>query len=231
VQRPEGDERAVRLVLQATSDWSAPLVLEPGAATLKVHRTLVTPGGKESHVVRKQGLRGFERLWIDPDGASEISLGTFPLYLTNDVLAGRTEWELELLSGSIHEGDVQYPAMRVSVASTERTDLAHFLPNGPVEPDDLAAYVARPDVAMPPIMERTVRVLPERREEALDALAPLASRATLEELARIAPTLRWLARTTQPSGDPLAWRDWMAARSARRASERGARPRLDISRR
>ena len=121
--------------------------------------------------------------------------------------------------------DEVFPAMNVVVEPVERTDLAVFLPNAAVEPEELASYAARHDFAIQALIERTVRILPSRREEALDLLAPIVARSTEEELQRLQPTLRWLARTHALGGGPLAWKRWMANRVPRRTQPR---PALDM---
>ena len=116
-------------------------------------------------------------------------------------------------SGVVVEGEQSFPAMWVEVEPLERTVVARFFPTNPVEPAELVRYVQLEDAALAPIMERAVRIPPERSEETLDLLLPVAERSTVEELARMVPAIRWLARTTIPASDPLAWKEWLRARA------------------
>ena len=135
-------------------------------------------------------------------------------------------------SGGIVDADGRYPAMGWPVGPASRTVHAPFLPESPVEPQELVDYLeskslaGRPiERALPPIMERTVRIPASQREEALGLLRPLVERSTPEEIERIVPALRWLARTSSPGGDPLAWRAWLRGRGEQRLEPvRGSRP-------
>ena len=41
---------------------------------------------------------------------------------------------------------------------------------------------------------------------------------TSEQITRLVPSLRWLSGDTEPGADPLAWRAWLRAWVAQRAS-------------
>ena len=230
----ELDGPSVELFLRARTERRTRLELRAGAALLRVHRVTLSPSdrGQEGFVVRTHGVGSLERLRLDSDGWLEVSLGTFPTLLPGNALAGRTHWSLHFRAAQIEEEDRSYPAMDIPPAVVERVDLAPFLPTAPVEPSELASYAARTDGSQLALYERTVRIDPGRREEALDLLAPLAAGCTTEELARIVPTLRWLAGIGQGGNDPELWRAWLAARELERRSaarERSGAPALDWS--
>lgn len=225
--REESGGRAVRVVLRARAERRTRLELRPAAASLLSYRVTLAEDGRETSSVRTQGVPNLDVLAVDSDGWVEVPLATFPTSLPRNAIAARTHWSLSLLAGDVVEESERYPAMHVPVGAVERVDLAHYLPNGPVEPAELLTYLQRPDVALPPILERTVRIVPERREEALDLLAPLVERSTPEALERMIPSLRWLARTSAPGRDPLAWKEWLANRPVEEREEQG----LEFSRR
>lgn len=211
-------EPFVEVVLRASTVRRTHIRFRPGPAVLRIHRVTLSPadGGKEGRAVRTQGVRDLD-LELDADGWTEVSLGTFPAVLPGNVLAARTRWSLEFLSGEILEEGRSYPAMDVPPAVAERVDLAPILPTAPVEPSELARYAELPDGAWLPLLERTVRIRPERREEALDLLTPVVRRQSDEQLRRLVATLRWLAPTGQPGRDPARWRAWLEDRARSRA--------------
>lgn len=207
------DGRRIRVVLRATSHYSAPLLLRAGPPTLRIHSAFVNERGRESHSLREQRAPGLEEIWVDPRGVTEVELGTFPLGVPSLAIAVRTRWSLDFRAGVVLEGDDSFPAMAIAIEPLERTVIAPFFPLNPVAPAELARYVQVQGAALAPIMERAVRIPPERGEEALDLLVPVVERSTVEELALMVPAIRWLARTTVPASDPLAWKAWMRARA------------------
>ena len=217
----ESDGPAAEVVLRARTTRATRIELRPGAAELRVHRvTLSVTDGKEARGVVTQGVGGLEALALDSQGWAEVALGRFPTVLPGNALASRTRFGLTLRAGTVVEEGRALPAMDVPEVVAERVDLAPYLPTAPVEPAELAAYAARGDGSFPALLERTVRILPERRAEALDLLTPVVRPMTPEQITRLVPTLRWLAPTGYPGRDPEAWRRWLEAR-ARSAAEPG----------
>lgn len=202
-----------QVLLRARTNRATRVEFRPGPALLRTHRILLLPDGRETRTVLTQGVGNMENLSLDSDGWLEIPLASFSSTIPGNAIAGRTLWSLGLRAGEILEEGVHAPAMKVPVLPVERVDLAYFLPNAPIEPAELVSYVQRPEVTLPPILERTVRVLPERREEALNLLTPLVEAWTPEQIERVVPTLRWLSRVNFPGSDPLLWREWLRNRA------------------
>ena len=94
--------------------------------------------------------------------------------------------------------------------SCEFEAVAPFFPIAPVEPAELARYAGRDGLVLAPLLERAVRIAPERRAEALELLRPLVADMDDERLTLVAPALRWLSRRGRGTNDPRAWRLWMA---------------------
>lgn len=209
LRRIKNEDSLCRVVLRGTTSHTAPLTFRPGPGTLRVQRVTISPTGNEGRSVSEASVQDLEELVLDPDGSVEVPLGTFPVYSGPGSLAARTTWSLHFRSGAVLQGEESYPAMMVDVGKVERIDLAPFLPTAPVAPEELAAYVQRPDANLPPIVERTVRIPEDQHEAALELLAPVAARFTHEEMRRLVPCLRWLGRTSAPGGDPLAWKLWI----------------------
>ncbi len=211
--RPVEGQPATRVVLRVRTRSNTRLELRPGGALLRVQRVSLTPEGKESRAARTCGVGNVASLVLD-EGWLEVPLGTFATTIPSNALGARTRWSLDMLGGEILEEGTPYPAQNVQVEGVERVDLAPFLTNTPVDPADLAAYVQRPGVALAPILERTVRIAPDRRDEALDLLTPLVETMVPEQISTLVPTLRWLSPTSTPGRDPLAWRAWLRLRKS-----------------
>lgn len=209
---------AVQVLLAARTKSRSRLELRTGGATLRIHRISLTPEGKESRAVRRTAVGNLASLVLD-EGWLEVPLAIYATTIPSNCLAARTHWTLDLLAGEILEEGRPYPAQDVHVSGEERVDLAAFLPNSVVEPAHLAAYVCRPEVALAPILERTVRIAPEHREEALDLLTPMTVSMVDEQLAKLVPTYRWLSRTNAPGRDPRAWKAWLEHRAEVRAQQ------------
>ena len=197
------------LVLRMTSTWEQDLVLRSGASTLQLTRIFVTPMGRQATVTRNQTLDELYEVLIPSMTTTWMGLGRYPARLTNDVIAAETRFTAALRTLELQEGDVRYPAQHLTVQPALRIDLAHFLPNAQVEPQELVSYLEKPQGTLPPIMERAVRIAPERRGEALRALLPTLERATDTQFERIAPALLWLAPSGPGAAGRIAWRNWI----------------------
>lgn len=226
----EADGATVEVILRARSVRRTRITFRPGPSSLRVHKVTLIPGdgGKESRGVRTQGVGELD-LELDSEGWTEVLLGRFSTALQGNAMAARTRWSLDFRAGEILEEEESYPAMGVPSVVAERVDLAPVLPTSPVDPAELARYAAQVDPPWLPLLERTVRIHPDRRDEALDRLSVVLSRKSDAEVARMVPIIRWLAPTSAPGRDPVRWRVWLDDRAQRRALERvGAPETLDL---
>lgn len=226
----EADGVSVEVILRAQSIRRTRVTFRPGPSSLRVHRVTLIPGdgGKEGRGVRTQGVGELE-LELDFEGWTEVLLGRFSTALQGNAMAARTRWSLDFRAGEIIEEDESYPAMGVPSVVAERVDLAPVLPTSPVEPAELARFAAQVDPPWLPLLERAVRIHPDRREEALDRLTVVLARKSDGEVSRMVPVIRWLAPTSAPGRDPLRWRVWLDERARRRALEKvGAPETLDL---
>lgn len=193
------------LHLLVTNRWDAELKLVPGPANLILARTQVDQAGRQAGVTRSLTLDPI-RVSVPPGATERVELGTFASRVSGDALAERLTFRLEVRSGELEEDGSSFPAQRYGVEPLEYVGLAPFLPNGALEPAELAGYLQRPEPASAPIMERAIRILPNRRMEALELLEPLVQRATEQEFQRMAPALQWLA----PEGPGVSGREpWL----------------------
>ncbi|MEW6072246.1 MAG: hypothetical protein AB1726_06560 [Planctomycetota bacterium] len=216
-----------RLALVGRQFWGEPLVLRLPPGQLLRWRRSIDPDGFAREEQTTTLVPAVAGLRLPPDAPIEIELARYPLSL-GPALALRERWRLELVSGEIAAGEEVLPATAIAVAGCERTFLASFLPTAAVEPSVLAEYAARPEIHLPPLLERAVRIAPSRREEALAALLPVLEAASApdeERMARIAPALRWLSGEDGPGVDRRAWIRYLHARAA---SGVPAPPALDL---
>lgn len=214
----------VRVELRASVPLE-PLVIRTGGAVLRARVTVVDAGGSEERRLSTVGLDDLDRLRLSPDRTRRVELGVFDLPVGGG-LAARARFDLRLIGGAVETEAGSFPAMGFVVRPCEVVRLAAFLPSQSVDPGELLSYVRGPRVSTPALLERSVRIAPSRRREALDRLTLVALELDRIRLGEIVPALRWLADTTVPGGDPDLWREWLADRA--RSLEAGAAPTLDL---
>jgi len=149
---------------------------------------------------------------------TRVELGSFEVPV-GGALGVEADWDLHLPPGAVRWRGSDYPVNTLAVRGCETLRLAPWLPQGLVEPTALADYVAAGGRSMPALVERAVRVELARREEALDALVPVALGLPRPELAVLVPALRWLSAERGLGADVEAWRAWLEARDARLESQ------------
>lgn len=219
----------VRLWLRGDSANVVPVTLRPGGAMLRIERLFAEPSGEMLYNMSQAFFEDLTTLHLVQGETFQRDLGLHPIQLGSHSIASRTTWTLDLTAGSVERDGTEYPAQETPIQMTDRVELAKDLPNVPLLPEELAAAVLDPTVGMAGVMERCVRIHPREYDIALDALAPLVSRATDSEVVgRLAPCLRWLSRGRAGGADPGALRRWMARRSDRERGARAASNGLDI---
>jgi len=210
------------LELLVTNTGPLPLVLRSGGARLVVHQYAVDPNGSDQRGSRRDAVPFPEQLELASGQTLRLEVARLALEPPPAVLAFASTLRLEVMPGEFVEPDGRYlPAQEVEEPTLEIVRLAGYLSAQAVEPQALADYVAEGRLFVPALLERAVRIPPERRGEALDLLTPLIDRLDIVELELLVPALRWLAGTGTPGGSPETWRGWMKAR-ARRGEARPA---------
>lgn len=218
----------VRVVLSATSRSARGFTLRPGPATLVITRTAVDARGNERSNVEITSCGDIPRLELTRGATLETELATLDLPFSDAALAVRMRVELEFRSGTFVRDGEDLPAQRLRVAAGEATARTAALEAaGPVEPGALAALASPGKFSATSALEIAVRVPPEARERALDALWPLVGTLPEVEVKRLVPALRWLALTSEPGGGAEAWRAYLRNRSVARAPG-PKRERLDL---
>ncbi len=207
------ESSSVRVFLRASSRHDRELLMRPGPSTLRIQQTSLGPLGAEMHSAWTRHVAGLEEFIVAKEGSVDVPLGSFPLAVPGDSLATRMRWDLVLRSGEIETGEGACPAAGIVVSGVQVERLAAVLPTAPVEPSELARYASGGTPWLPALLERALRVAPERRGEALDLLAPLVETSTPAQLERLAPALRWLSGESDPVAGHLGWKSWFRDRA------------------
>jgi len=195
------------VVLAVASSLAVPVQLDPGPVNLQVERWSIDPRtAHETLPVEVLALGDVRRLAIPAGGEAEVRLATIPIEVPAGSIATRTRCAAQLRSGQIEREGRRLPLRPLRLPDAERTELPAWVPAGPVEPAELARLVALPTASRAALIERAVRVLPERRAEALDALREPALARTPEEFEALVPVLRWLTGTRNLERDVAGWR-------------------------
>jgi hypothetical protein len=212
-----------RLSLVAVSRHATRVTLHAAAARVESLMFGIDVRGFEHRSASTRATGALTELALAPDDPEVVELQEFEVPLTNE-LALRAHFELVLVQAEIEIDGRRLPAANLRVGACEVDRLAAFLPTGAVEPAEFASYLARPGFALPPALERAVRIAPERREEALALCAPVIASLNRIDLERATPCLRWLSGDRERGGDPDRWRAWAEARLRRE----DAPPTLDL---
>jgi len=206
-----------RLLVELTSRDPDPISMRPAGARLRVGYTSVDPMGSAQTAIQYVSVDGLNRIELEQDETQVLELVDVSPPQPTGMLALEGDFRLEFLATElIHEGR-SLPANEMPGPATTIVRLAGYIPNGTIEPSELFRYIEAGDVHIPALMERTVRILPERRDETLDLLDPLIAKLANPDLKELVPALRWLTGASSPGGDPDAWRRWMAHRGSRGA--------------
>jgi hypothetical protein len=224
------DARLFHLFLVGESRKGISAELEPGPATLVVTRSSVDRRGLEEDAVETHTFSDLKALRIEPSKPAEVSLAGFFLAPPDKGLAERLRFEIDLRSGRAKIGGAaknarELPAMHLVAVAAEETALDPSLAALPAtKPEEFAAHIeGKAAIDRVAALSIALRIPPADRAQALDLITPIADSAPVGVLDALAPSLRWIAVTSEPGGDGLAWRAWLRARGERKPSER---PRL-----
>lgn len=221
IEQPEVGPARYRLEVELTNHGPEVLTLRCGGGELVVRQVAVDEAGFDRRGALRNGVELPEVLVLEPGEPWRLELASLDLEPPGGVLAFSSVLRLELLPGEFLEADGRYlPAQDLATPPLELVRLAGFLPTEPVPPAELARYVRGARLQTPALLERTVRIVPEDRDEALDLLTPLMRDLPRVEQERLVPALRWLAGTPRPGGSPESWLSWLDART----TERSRRP-------
>jgi hypothetical protein len=219
------DGQTAALFLVAAHPLERPLELRGGAGTLSQLLTAVDASGTEQRVSRSIALEDVDELRLPAGERARVAIGRYEVPL-GGALAVEAEWDLRLPPGTLRLDGEDLPVQTLSVRGCETRRLAAFLPTSEVEPGELARYVSTGGRSMPALMERAVRIEPERRGEALAALVPVALALPRIELGVLFPALRWLSGERKLGADVEAWAAWLEAYQATPPAEEPSAPDL-----
>ena len=216
--RPRPDSHLCEVWLHGRTSHPSGVALRPGAATLEWQRRTLLLDGRDHLKAKTLPLDGVRPVELVQEASGIRSVHVYDRRIPTGALAVNDRWILHLRSGSVDADGEAFPAMKLSVSAAQRVELASVLPPESLDPGLLAEAARKPEISIPALLERTVRILPRDRDAALDALVPLVEIWTPEQIARLVPSLRWLSGDSEPGADPLAWRAWLRAWASQRAS-------------
>ncbi len=215
-----------RLTLVVVPHREGSLVLHAGASTLSTRLWGIDARGYEHRSARSEPHGDLERVELQGNEPKLIDLAEFDMPMSNE-LALRLRFELSLVEPEFEIDGRRLPAASLRVEPCEACSLARFLPTGAVEPAELVHCLSSPGFSLPAAIERTVRIVPDRRAEALDLLEPVIDHMARVDLERAVPCLRWLSGDRDLGGDPDLWRRWADDRARDRAAKEKP-PELDL---
>ncbi|MFN0241658.1 MAG: hypothetical protein ACKVWV_02085 [Planctomycetota bacterium] len=209
----DGEERW-QLVLVARSKLARALRLRPGPASVSIQRASVDARGGEERGLETRSLGQLADIDVPARGASEVELFAFRMPPLQSALCVRSTFALDLRSGVFELDGRELPAQSVRVRSSEAHTLAPALARaGAASSEELTTLVRAGRVPGLRALELVLRLPPEQRAGALDALTPIVAGLAEADVRELVPALRWLGDTVEPGGDPDAWRAWLAQRA------------------
>ncbi|MCC6409840.1 MAG: hypothetical protein IT453_21990 [Planctomycetes bacterium] len=203
-----------RLALAAVSSHDTPVTIHASAARIESSLFGIDVRGFEHRSAYTRPIDALAELELAPDDPELLDVAEFDVPISNE-LAVRAHFEVVLVQAELELDGRRLPAATLRVVPCEVDQLAAFLPTDPVEPTELARCLDQPGFALPAALERAVRIAPARRDEALEACAPVLARMNRIDLERAAPCLRWLSGDRDRGGDPDRWRTWAVQRTQR----------------
>ncbi|MCP5023278.1 MAG: hypothetical protein GY930_16100 [bacterium] len=202
-----GDRAPRSLILTIKNRWPAPMELRPGPAILSQQALLIGPNGEGAEMASSRAFLSLEEMELPPLGTLTVNLGPHRASALGGALGLRETLVLRMGAGGLLEGGELYPAQTWPEASCMQIQLAAFLPNGVLAPSELVRQVETGQMGMSALVERAIRIAPERYRETLLGLRGPVGRATPEMFSRMEPLLRWFcSHDPRPSGLE-AWRE------------------------
>jgi hypothetical protein len=228
----EGLEGRFALRLEARSSAPQELYLCLPPADLKHLTVRMNVLGVEGLEFESKASGALEDLRLPPGLVVRSELFSYELPLGR-ALGVRERWRLEPRAGEIECDGRRYPAQDLRVRGCERERVSPLVASEPAEPAALAeALVAVPTPPARALLELALRTPPERRGEALRALAPVVARLAGEAPERIQaaePALRWMTGNRELGPDAHGWARYLAARAGDGSDEPGEpRDTLDL---
>lgn len=161
-----------------------------------------------------------------PAGGHRVSAridGGFHPLPRDGALAVREVWRLETRGGWARIDGQRLPLRRIGPARVEAVHLSSLLPGEPLDAAPLIEFLGRSapflrprEEYLPPLMERAVRIPPERRPQAVADLARALPELSDDRLRAALPALRWVAADPRPGMSVSAWRRWFDTRARMR---------------
>ena len=190
-----------------------PLVeLAPGYVRVEWAAWSIDTLGRQSTQVGGRIVRVPSSWQLHAGEALSVSLGEDSPRMGEAALAVRVEWKISLGAGSASVGAERFPFQGLQVQDFVLVRLSKDLPTGPVEPAELFRYALSDSVSRPALLERAVRILPLRYEEALDLFAEMEPKFSPAAMRAMVPAMAWLTGSTGIPATGEEWRAWLQNR-------------------
>ena len=200
--------------IQLRQDEFPRVEFAPGYAQIEMTTRSMDPGGQQSVKVEDRIVQVSEAWVLESGTTLETSLGVDSPSLGEGIIAVRCEWRVRLGAGSAWVSNERFPAQGFWVEPCVLVRLSRELPTGPVEPQEMIRYALGGEVHRAALLERAVRIPPERYEETLDLLSARQREFSPSMMKELVPALAWLTGSSGIEAAGEDWRAWLLARSA-----------------
>ena len=189
------------------------MTLTPGHVKVHAMTRSIDLAGHQSIYAVDRFVEVVESWVLTRDQVSSVPLGSDLLSFGDGLLAVRCEWKVVLGAGSVELPAGLFPLMGVDIRDGVIVRLSKEVPTQVVEPEELLRYCLEPVVRVDALLERTVRISPDRYGETLDLIGegePGLSPARIQELI---PSLAWLTGSSLMRANASEWREWLQDRA------------------
>ena len=201
---------AVSLVLQQAIVEE--LRLLPGHVRVECSTRSIDAAGRQSTQVDNRVVER-DLDWLLGESVSvTVPLGVDSPRIGEGFFAVRCKWRVTLGAGSAELGGELYPIMGLEVSDGVAVRLSKELSTEPVPPEELLRYALGEEVWAAALLERAVRISPERYAEALDLLGAREAELSPSRFEDLLPSLAWLTGSSVMSASGEEWRGWLKGR-------------------
>ncbi len=212
----------VRLWLEIEHSLQEELTLSSLAGRVGQTLEIIDRAGSFQVDAHNQPFLPLERVRVPPGMTAEIEVGVFEQPL-HSALAVQSYFRMVLPGIQLELGEQSYSVRALEVSSLRTEHVTALFPLQRIDARPLLEYLQQPNVHMPALVERLVRIDPALRAAALEELLDQALGVDrVVFAARYAPALRWLSGERDLGAEQEAWRAWKALRVERQNDPRGA---------
>jgi hypothetical protein len=189
------------------------MTLTPSHVKIHAMTRSIDLGGHQSIYAVDRIVEVVEGWSLIRDEVASVPLGSDLPSFGDGLLAVRCEWKVVLGAGSVELPAGLFPLMGVNIRDGAIVRLSKEVPTQAVEPEELLRYCLQPVVRVDALLERTVRISPNRYEEALDLISKGEPRLSPARIQELIPSLAWLTGSSVMRANASEWREWLQDRA------------------